>query len=79
MSCLSILCYSVDNIYASHAGHVKRITTTVTLFVSTDRADGELIGEATAKDFGRSCHLLLHDASMLQWVMRSLAGDSRVE
>jgi hypothetical protein len=24
--------------------------------------DGELVGQATAKDFGRSGHLLLHDA-----------------
>jgi hypothetical protein len=29
------------------------------------QVDGELVGEATAKDLGRSCHLLLHDAVVL--------------
>ena len=27
--------------------------------------DGKLVGEATAEDFGRRCHLLLHDSIVL--------------
>ena len=49
----------------------------VGLIVETEGAsvvevDGKLVGEATAEDFGGSCHLLLHDAVVLLLLGSSL-------